>query len=216
MKRIMNSTVIWMAALFAILIWTGTADAVTLSVTDPTTGNNVDITIPDNPGEAFDAVTKDMTRLLEQAGAAVDELVASVSGCLTDESGKAMVGTMVFLINSDIIPEPAYGVTAGETGVGLFSQLGVPVPKPGLDPGCYWIPIPPSITGSLVGLLNGGSSDLTGTNAGFYVYPVAPGYNFVPPAQNVSINQNGSFYKTPIENLGEILSTAGIEEGTSR
>ncbi len=216
MKKLMKIAIICMVTAVAVTGWTAKVSAFTLTFTDPATGNNVNIDIPDDPGEAFDAVTKDMTRLLEQAGVAVDELVASVSGCLKDKSGKPMVGTMVFLVNFDMIPEPSYGVTAGETGVGLFSGVGFPTPKPGLQSGCYWIPVPPSIISSILSVVSGDSSDLTRSRARFYVYPVAPGYNFVPPAQSVSILLDGTFLKTPVENLGEIFSVTGTEQGTSQ
>ena len=209
----------WMMAAVFVFSLSGNAAAFTLSFKSPT-GQTIDIEIPADPQAAFDAMSKDAARLLEQAGVAADELVASVSGCLADEDGKPIIGAMVFVIQPDLIPGGSYGVTADQNGVGLYNAGVVPAFRSDLQPGCYWIPLPPSLLSSMLSVMfsatSGSSTIETNTRTSFYVMPILPGYNFVPVAQDIGISSSGKFSTRPVENMADILSAEGQNVGTSQ
>ena len=207
----------WMMAAVFVFSLSGNAAAFTLSFKSPT-GQTVNIEIPADPQAAFEAMSKDAARLLEQAGVAADELVASVSGCLADEDGKPIIGAMVFVIQPDLIPpggSGSYGVTADENGVGLYNAGIAPAPRTDLQPGCYWIPLPPSLMSVMTSVMrnavSGSSANETNTNTTFYVSPILPGYNFVPAAQKVRLMSDGKFTASPVDNVADIYSLGGQE-----
>ena len=172
-------------------------------------GNEITITLPDNVQDAWNALNSDMNSIAQQTGVAVDELVASVSGCIRDRDGNPIIGAMVFLIKPDSNQPLAYATTAGRTGIGFYTTnpVGGPLPYnslPGQEipaAGCYWMAIPLGVLDAyLTGAIQGATAinnirpaDGTTFNRIFSLVAVAPGYLITPMTQLVSISDDGTF-----------------------
>ena len=179
--------------------------------TEDANGNEITITLPDGVQQAWDALNSDMNSIAQQTGVAVDELVASVSGCMKDRDGNPIIGAMVFLIKPDSNQPLAYATTAGRTGLGFYTTnpVGAPLPYnslPGQEQpaaGCYWMAIPLGMFDVFATAMNAealvefGHAPDTSNSTQFTRYAslvaVAPGYQMLPLARFLVIGPDGKF-----------------------
>jgi len=160
----------------------GAADVGALELpTVDANGNEITITLPDDVQQAWDALNSDMNSIAQQTGVAIDELVASVSGCITDRGENPIIGAMVFLVKPDSNQPLAYATTAGRTGIGFYTTnpVGAPLPYnslPGQEQpaaGCYWMAIPLGLLDALF------TTDIQATTVGVGITQVGLGNDAV-------------------------------------
>jgi len=196
--------------------------------------------------EWTETLWNEVIRIAEETGIAVDELVPSVSGCITDESENPLYGTLIAVLPITFdIAVPTYAMTGGgtiESGNGTPSTFGFGVTGPIIPVsesfvpasylktfnkgGCYWVPLSPGVINTLGSLIS--LPDLSNTNdkteginktltaANVKIIPVKFGYTIDPVAKEVQFNKDGSFYTMDIETPGGFGTLDSIQSGSSK
>lgn len=188
----------------------------------------------------------EVIRIAEETGIAVDELVPSVSGCITDEAENPVYGTLIAVLPITVdVAIPTYAMTGGGAignPNGIPSTFGfgasgpvIPVSETFVPAsyretfnkgGCYWVPLSPGVINTLGSLISlpglANTNDKTGeinktfTTADVKIIPVKFGYTIDPVAKEVQFNKDGSFYTMDIETPGGFGTLGSMQSDSSK